>query len=304
MDGVDMVRHMARYRERLTSRIADDCGRHCVATDGRDERRKNSPRLSVRVSVMPARGSVIPRLQRPRVRYVVVTPTNFENTIRVSFEDVWHDRVSSASTSQEVIMLSDHDTPSEILLARASRACSFEIQDPEQQKAWDSPLMQEMRMMAELEQVWVGRPKNREGMERADLDECEQHQPVGMSAETDSDRSASPSMASEDFGNRQQALDSTAASSEHGSPDDTETMSEGLSTSEASSACSTPCVEMINVGTLSHALSASRDEHDEDDMEVIAYISTEVNVNITSRSTTRPPPPTSLLASPIPLLEV
>jgi len=182
--------------------------------------------------------------------YVVVTPTNFENTIRASFEDVWHERVSSASTSQEVVMLSDHDTPSEALLAHAPRACSFEIQESEQQKAWDSPLMREMRMIAERGQVWVGRPKDRRGMERTDLDDDEQHQPVGMSAETNSDGSASPSMASEDLGNGYQALDSTAASSEYGSPDDTETMSDGMSTSEASSVCSTPCIEPCGSGPL------------------------------------------------------
>ena len=119
-----------------------------------------------------------------------------------------------------------------------------------------------------------------------------------MGAGTDSDRSASPSVASEDFDNGQRALDSPSESSEHGPFNDTETMSEEPSTPEASSACSTPCAVMINVGTP----SASRGEHGEDDMEVVTCISTGVNVSPMSRSTTRPPPPCYLfLGLPSPL---
>ena len=91
--------------------------------------------------------------------YVTVAPTGFEGTIRQSFEDVWNDRVASSSTSQEIIILSDHDTPSETIQARASRACSFEIHDPDKRKAWDSPFMREIRLMTERGQVWVGRPR-------------------------------------------------------------------------------------------------------------------------------------------------
>ena len=43
--------------------------------------------------------------------YETVTPTGLEGTIRQSFEDVRNDCVASSSTSQEVIVLSDHTTP-------------------------------------------------------------------------------------------------------------------------------------------------------------------------------------------------
>jgi hypothetical protein len=123
--------------------------------------------------------------------------TCLEDTIRASFEDVWHDRVTSASVSQEVIILSDHDTSRDVLLARASRACSFEIQDPEQQKAWDSLLMREMRTMAERGQVWVGRRRDRRNAGQTDLEEYQRSQPARMDADSDSVHLSSPSVASE-----------------------------------------------------------------------------------------------------------
>ena len=230
--------------------------------------------------------------------YVTVTPTGLEGTIRQSFEDVWNGRVASSSASQDIIILSDHDTPTETLRARASRACSFEIQDPEQQTAWDNPVMREIRLIAERGQVWAGRSRGREATGLADLGEHERFLATGSSIGSCSEVSTATSETSEDaedVDDGLRALSSPSGCSDHALLDDTRTISAPTSTPETPSLCSTPYGEAVGTPNV------TRDENDVDDVELYACANARVNISPMSRSITRPPPPTSSPASPVPL---